>query len=45
MSMSRKLKSSLPETKNVDYNLLPQGQSGDDSITLIPFQVPFFSFF
>ncbi|CAN1813337.1 Probable prolyl 4-hydroxylase 9 [Linum perenne] len=39
MSMSRKLKSSLPETKNVDYNLLPQGQSGDDSITLIPFQV------
>ncbi|CAN1164420.1 Probable prolyl 4-hydroxylase 9 [Linum perenne] len=39
ISMSRKLKSSLPETKNVDYNLLPQGQSGDDSITLIPFQV------
>ncbi|CAN0917925.1 Probable prolyl 4-hydroxylase 9 [Linum grandiflorum] len=39
ISKSRKLQSSLVDTKKFDYNLLPPGHSGDDSITLIPFQV------
>ncbi|CAL1380811.1 unnamed protein product [Linum trigynum] len=38
-SKSRKLQSSFVETAKFEYNLLPQGQTGDDSITLIPFQV------
>ncbi|CAN0917926.1 hypothetical protein LINGRAHAP2_LOCUS30579 [Linum grandiflorum] len=45
ISKSRKLQSSLVDTKKFDYNLLPPGHSGDDSITLIPFQVLLFPTF